>query len=75
VSASSSGRGKTFLIFLFTIWISTEFTFYKLMLWLLQCHNGESSSGESPVPQIRSIGQIILSCLFSSLNSRVFRSG
>jgi hypothetical protein len=27
------------------------------MLWLLQCLDGESSSGESSVPQIRSIGQ------------------
>jgi hypothetical protein len=27
------------------------------MLWLFQCLDGESSSGESPVPQIRSIGQ------------------
>jgi hypothetical protein len=41
------------------------------MLWLLQCLDGESSSGESPVPQIRSIGQFLLSRLFSSLNSSV----
>jgi hypothetical protein len=52
-----------------------EFTFYKLMLWLLQCLDGESSSGESPVPQIRSIGQFLLSRLFSSLNSSFLRSG
>jgi hypothetical protein len=42
------------------------------MLLLLQCLDGESSSGESPVPQIRSIGQFLLSRLFSSL---VLRSG
>jgi hypothetical protein len=45
------------------------------MLWLLQCLDGESSSGESPVPQIRSIGQFLLSRLSSSLNSSVLRSG
>jgi hypothetical protein len=27
------------------------------MLWLLQYLDGESSSGEAPVPQIRSIGE------------------
>jgi hypothetical protein len=43
------------------------------MLWLLQCIDGESYSGESPVPQIRSIGQFILSRLFSSLNSGVLQ--
>jgi hypothetical protein len=53
----------------------SEFTFYKLMLSLLQCLEGESSSGESPVPQIRSTGQFLLSRLFSSLNSSVLRSG
>jgi hypothetical protein len=53
----------------------SEFTFCKLMLWLLQCLDGESSSGESPVPQIRSIGQFLLSRLFSSHNSSVLRSG
>jgi hypothetical protein len=42
------------------------------MLWLLQCLDGESSSGESPVPQMRWIGQFLLSRLFSSL---VLRSG
>jgi hypothetical protein len=52
----------------------SEFTFYKLMLWL-QCLDGESSSGESPVTQIRSIGQFLLSRLFSVLNSSVLRSG
>jgi hypothetical protein len=41
------------------------------MLWLLQCLDGESSSGESPVPQIRSIDQFLLSRLFSSLTSSV----
>jgi hypothetical protein len=51
----------------------SEFTFYKLLLWLLQCLDGESSSGESPVPQIRSIGQFILSSLFCSLTSSVLR--
>jgi hypothetical protein len=45
------------------------------MLCLLQCLDGESSSGESPVPQISSIGQFILSRLFSSLTSGVLRSG
>jgi hypothetical protein len=45
------------------------------MLWLLQCLDGESSSGEFSVPQIRSIGQFLLSRLFSSLNSSVLRSG
>jgi hypothetical protein len=52
----------------------SEFTFYKLMLWLLQCLNGESSSGESLVPQIRSIGQFLLNRLFSSLNRNFLRS-
>jgi hypothetical protein len=45
------------------------------MLWLLQCLDGESSSGQSPVPQIRWIGQFLLSRLFSSLTSSVLRSG
>jgi hypothetical protein len=45
------------------------------MLWLLQYLDGESSSGESPVPQIRSIGQFILCRLFSSLTSSLLRSG
>jgi hypothetical protein len=53
----------------------SEFTFYKLMLWLLQCLDGESSSGESPVPQIRSNCQFLLSRLFSSLNRSFLRSG
>jgi hypothetical protein len=52
----------------------SEFTFYKLMC-LLQCLDGESSSGESPVPQITSICQFPLSCLFSSLTSSVLRRG
>jgi hypothetical protein len=47
---------NTFFIFLFIYNLNqqSEFTFYNLMLWLLQCLDGESSSGESPVPQIRS---------------------
>jgi hypothetical protein len=49
----------------------SEFTFYKLILCLLQCLVGESSSGESTAPQIRSIGQFLLSRLFSSLTSSV----
>jgi hypothetical protein len=53
--------------------LQSEFTFYKVM-WLLQCLDGESSSGESPVPLIRSIGQFLLSRLFSSLTSSVLRS-
>jgi hypothetical protein len=53
----------------------SEFTFYKLMLWLLQSLDGESSSGESPVAQIRSIGQFLLSRLFSSLNISFLRRG
>jgi hypothetical protein len=50
----------------------SEFTFYKLMLWLLQCLDGESSSGESPVSQIRPIGQFHLRRLCSSLTSRFY---
>jgi hypothetical protein len=57
-----------FFIFIYNLNQQLEFTFYKLMLWL-QCLDGESSSGESPVPQIRSIGQFLLSRLFSSLTS------
>jgi hypothetical protein len=53
--------------FIYNLNQQSEFTFYKLMLRLLQCLDGESSSGESPVPQIRSIGQFLLSRLFSSL--------
>jgi hypothetical protein len=45
------------------------------MLWLLQCLDGEPSSGESPVPQIRSICKFLLSRLFPSLSSSVLRSG
>jgi hypothetical protein len=54
------------------------FNFFYLQFQLqlqLQCLDGESSSGESPVPQIRWIGQFLLSRLFSSLNSSVLRSG
>jgi hypothetical protein len=61
-------------IFIYNLNQQSEFTFYKLMLWLSQCLDGESSSGESPVPQIRLIGQFLLSRLFS-LNSSVLRSG
>jgi hypothetical protein len=66
------------LFFLFTIYNlnqKSEFTFYKLMLWLLQSLDGEFSSGESLVPQIRSIGQFLLSRLFSFPNISVLRSG
>jgi hypothetical protein len=45
------------------------------MFWLLQCLDGESSSGESPVPQVMSIGQFLLSRLCSSRKSSVLRSG
>jgi hypothetical protein len=64
-----------FIFFIYNLNHQSEFTFYKLMLWLLQCLDGESSSGESPVPQIRSIGQFLLSRLFSFPNSSVLRSG
>jgi hypothetical protein len=63
------------LFFIYNLNQQSEFTFYKLILWLLQCLDGESSSGESPVPQIMSIGQIILSRLFSSLNRSFLRNG
>jgi hypothetical protein len=63
-----------FFFFIYNLNQQSEFTFYRLM-WLLQCLDGESSSGESPVPQIRSIGQFLLSRLFSSLNNSVLRSG
>jgi hypothetical protein len=69
------GRNISYFLFIYNLNQQSEFTFYKLMLWLLQCLDGESSSGEFPVPQIRSIGQFLLSCLFSSLNSSVLRSG
>jgi hypothetical protein len=64
-----------FNFFTYNLNQQSEFTFYKLMLWLLQCLDGESSGGESPVAQIRSIGQFLLSRLFFSLNSSVLRSG
>jgi hypothetical protein len=72
---SSYQISYTYIFYFYNLNQQSEFTFYKLMLWLLQCLNGESSSGESPVPQIRSIGQFLLSHLFSSLNSSVLRSG
>jgi hypothetical protein len=44
------GRNMTwFFIIIYNLNQQSEFTFYKLM-WLLQCLDGESSSGESPVP-------------------------
>jgi hypothetical protein len=61
--------------FIYNLNQQSGFIFYKLMLWLLQCLGGESSSGESPVPHIRSVGQFLLSRLFSSPNSSVLRSG
>jgi hypothetical protein len=61
--------------FIYNLNQQSEFTFYKLMLCLLQCHDEKSSSGESPVPQIRSIGQFLWSRLFSSLNRNFLRSG
>jgi hypothetical protein len=67
--SNSPLRKWHFLFFIYNLNQQSEFTFYKLMLWLLQCLDGESSSGESPVPQIRSIGQCLLSRLFSSLTS------
>jgi hypothetical protein len=63
------------VFFIYNLNQQSEFPFYKLMLWLLQCLDGESSCGESPVAQIRSIGQFLLSRLFSSLISYVLRSG
>jgi hypothetical protein len=71
-------RGSQNMLFYFIFYNlnqQSEFTFYKLMLWLLQRLDGESSSGESPVPQITSIGQFLLSRLFSSLTSSVLRRG
>jgi hypothetical protein len=45
------------------------------MLWLLQCLDGGVVQRRIPVPQIMSIGQFLLSRLFSSLTSSVLRSG
>jgi hypothetical protein len=75
IVGSNSSRGMVYIFFIYNLNHQSEFTFYKLMLWLLQSLDGESSSGESPVPQIRSIGQFLLSRLFYSLTSsvRVFR--
>jgi hypothetical protein len=64
-----------FFLFIYNLNQQSEFTFYELMLWLLQCLDGESSSGESQVPQIRSVGQFLSSRLFSSLTSSVLSSG
>jgi hypothetical protein len=65
----------SFFFFIYNLNQQSEFTFYKLMLCLLQRLDGESSSGESPVPQIRSIGQFLLSRSFSSLASSVLKNG
>jgi hypothetical protein len=54
---------KLIIIFIYNLNQQSEFTSYKLMFWLLQ-FDGESSSGDSPVPQIRSIGLFLLSRLF-----------
>jgi hypothetical protein len=43
------------------------------LLVLRLCLDGESSSGESPVPQIRPIGQFLLSHLFSSEKIKVLK--
>jgi hypothetical protein len=64
-----------YIFFVYNLNQQSEFTIYKLMLWLLQCDDGEWSSGESPVFQIKSIGQFLLSRLFCSLTSSVLRSG
>jgi hypothetical protein len=45
---------------LFIINQQSEYTFYKLMVWLFPCLGEESSSGESSVPYFRSIGQFFL---------------
>jgi hypothetical protein len=63
------------ICFIYNVNQQSEFTFYKLMLWLWQCLDGQSSSGKSPVPQIRSIGQFLLSRLFCSRNSRFWGAG
>jgi hypothetical protein len=36
------------VFFIYNLNQQSEFTFYKLMLWFLQCLDGESSSGEYP---------------------------
>jgi hypothetical protein len=66
---------EIYVFFIYNLNQQSKFTFYKLMLWLLQCLDGESSSGESPVPQIMSIGQFLLSRLFSSLNRSFWGAG
>jgi hypothetical protein len=75
ISRSAIYWMETLIFFIYNLNQQSEFTFCKLMLWLLQCLDGESSSGESSIPQIRSIGQFLLSRLFSSLKSSVLRSG
>jgi hypothetical protein len=65
----------TLCFFIYNLNQQSDFTFYKLMLWLLQCLDGESSSGESSIPQIMSIGQFLLSSLFSSLKKSFLSSG
>jgi hypothetical protein len=53
----------------------SECTFYKLMVWLFLCLGEESSSGESSVPYVRSIGQFLFSRLPSSLADSALMSG
>jgi hypothetical protein len=45
-------HGVKLSFFYFNFNQQSEFTFYKLMLWLLQCLDEKSSSGESSVPQL-----------------------
>jgi hypothetical protein len=75
VTVASDLSETVIVFFIYNLNQQSEFSFYKLMLWLLQCLDGESSSGESPVPQIRSLDQFLLSRLFSSLTGSVLRSG
>jgi hypothetical protein len=67
MTCSTHRKYRNFL-FIYNLNQQSEFTFYKLTLWSLQCLDEESSSGESSVPQIRSTGQFLLSRLFSSLS-------
>jgi hypothetical protein len=64
-------RLKQIFFFIYNLNQQSEFTFYKLMLCLLQCLDGESSRGESALPQIRLTCHLLLSRLFSSLTSSV----
>jgi hypothetical protein len=72
---AGSISGATRFFFIYNLNQQSEFIFYKLMLCLLQCLDGESSSGEFPVPHIRSISKFLLSRLFSSLNRSFLWSG